>query len=293
MAERQWMGTTFGNGWMHKALIRLLHFTPVYFLYLFTDIFIVPFCLIFNKSRKTAWDFYRRHLGFGFFKSCHLTFRNHCLFAQVVIDRFAMYAGKGFNVQIEGTDYFKQLEKRPEGFIQLSSHIGNYEIAGYSLVSPYKQIHAIVYSFEKESVMKGRDSMFTKTNVSMIALQPDMSHLFEIDKALCAGDIISFPADRHMEGGRCITADFLGKQARFPQGPFSVATMRGVEALAVNVMKEGLKKYRIFLTWLPYDKQASRKEQIRQLSEAYVRELERLVRLYPAQWYNFFDFWAS
>ena len=278
---------------MHKALIRLLHFTDVRILYLFADIFIIPFCLIFNKSRKTAWDFYRRRLNFGRARSCWLTFRNHCLFAQVVIDRFAMYAGKSFNVQIEGTDYFKELEQREEGFVQLSSHIGNYEIAGYSIVSSRKQIHAIVYSFEKESVMKGRGNMFSRTNVSMIALQPDMSHLFEIDRALSAGDIISFPADRHMEGGRCITAEFLGKAAKFPQGPFSVATMRGVEALAVNVMKEGLKKYRIYLTRLPYDREAPRKEQIRQLGEAYVRELERLVRLYPAQWYNFFDFWAS
>ena len=35
----------------------------------------------------------------------------------------------------------------------------------------------------------------------------------------------------------------------------------------------------------------SEKEQIRQLSQAYVAELEKRIKEYPTQWYNFFDFW--
>ena len=292
MAKRQWIGATFGNGWMHRNLIRLLRFVDVRILYLFSDIFVVPFCVIFNRSGKTSYSFYRERLHNSVLRSCWLAYRNHCLFSQVVIDKFAMYAGKSFDVAIEGTDRFKELEQQDAGFVQLSSHIGNYEIAGYTLRSTRKEIHAIVYSFEKESVMNNRNSMFSKTNVSMIALKEDMSHLFEIDEALCRGDIISFPSDRHMEGTRCLEAEFLGKEAQFPQGPFSVATMRGVDVLAVNVMKEGLRKYRIYLTPLAYDKTASRKEQIRQLCQAYVAELEDKVRRYPTQWFNFFDFWA-
>ena len=292
MAKRQWMGATFGSGWMHRNLIRLLRFVDVRILYLFSDIFIVPFCVIFNRSGKISYSFYRERLHNSVLRSCWLAYRNHCLFSQVVIDKFAMYAGKSFDVAIEGTDRFKELEQQDAGFVQLSSHIGNYEIAGYTLRSTRKEIHAIVYSFEKESVMNNRNSMFSKTNVSMIALKEDMSHLFEIDEALCRGDIISFPSDRHMEGTRCLEAEFLGKEAQFPQGPFSVATMRGVDVLAVNVMKEGLRKYRIYLTPLAYDKTASRKEQIRQLCQAYVAELEDKVRRYPTQWFNFFDFWA-
>ena len=292
MAKRQWMGATFGSGWMHRNLIRLLRFVDVRILYLFSDIFIVPFCVIFNRSGKISYSFYRERLHNSVLRSCWLAYRNHCLFSQVVIDKFAMYAGKSFDVAIEGTDRFKELEQQDAGFVQLSSHIGNYEIAGYTLRSTRKEIHAIVYSFEKESVMNNRNSMFSKTNVSMIALKEDMSHLFEINEALCRGDIISFPSDRHMEGTRCLKAEFLGQEAQFPQGPFSVATMRGVNVLAVNVMKEGLRKYRIYLTPLPYDKAASRQEQIRQLSQAYVAELEDKVRRYPTQWFNFFDFWA-
>lgn len=291
MAERRWEGKTYGNGWMHRTLVRMLRFVDVRIIYLFSDIFVVPFCVVFNRSRRSAWYFYRHRMGFGFFKSVHMTWRNHCMFSQVVIDRFAMYAGRRFKVQIVGEDLFAQFSERPEGFLQLSSHIGNYEIAGYSLRSG-KGIHAVVYSNEKESVMQGRSSMFSKTNVSMIALKEDMSHLFEIDSAICSGDIVSFPSDRYMAGSKCVTTHFLGKDAKFPLGPFSVAAMRGVDVLAVNVMKSSLTGYRIYMTQLHYDKNLPRKDQTSQLCRAYAAELERMLRMYPSQWFNFYDFWA-
>ena len=289
---RQWNGSTFGNGWMHTQLVRILRHVDARVLYLFSDIFIVPVCLVLNRSRKTAFAFYRDILGYGTLKACWATYRNHCCFSQVVIDRFAMYAGKSFDIVVEGMDVFNELASGEEGFLHLSSHIGNYEIAGYSLVSDRKKIHAVVYSHEKESVMRNRDGMFSRTNISMIALKDDMSHLYEIDNAICAGDIVSFPTDRFMEGAKFIEAPFFGRNAKFPLGPFSVATMRSVNVLAVNVMKEGTNGYRIYVTPLSYDKSAPRKVQIEQLCRGYVDELQKRVAQYPLQWYTFCDFWA-
>lgn len=290
--EKKWAGTTSGSNRMHGYLISVLRHIDVRLLYLFSYIFVIPVALVRNPSRKTAWDFYRNHLGYGRLKAAWYVYLNHCKFSQVVIDRFAMYAGKKFKVEVEGMDIFSSLASRDEGFVMMSSHIGNYEIAGYSLVSDTKTINAVVYGYEKQSVTDNRNNMFRKTNIRMIGIREDMSHLFEIDRALAAGDIVSFPSDRYMGATKTITAPFLGQEARFPMGPFSVATMRGLDAIAVNTMKEGSRSYRIYVTPLEYDKSASRKEQIRQLSAAYIAELEKRVRQYPAQWYNFFDFWS-
>ena len=68
--------------------------------------------------------------------------------------------------------------------------------------------------------------------------------------------------------------------------------MRQLEVLAVNVMKLSAKRYKVYVTPLSYDKTAPRKEQIEQLSRAYVDELERLIKLYPKQWYNYYEFWS-
>ena len=290
--EKKWAGTTSGSNRMHGYQISVLRHIDVRLLYLFSYIFVIPVALVRNPSRKTAWDFYRNHLGYGRLKAAWYVYLNHCKFSQVVIDRFAMYAGKKFKVEVEGMDIFSSLASRDEGFVMMSSHIGNYEIAGYSLVSDTKTINAVVYGYEKQSVTDNRNNMFRKTNIRMIGIREDMSHLFEIDRALAAGDIVSFPSDRYMGATKTITAPFLGQEAKFPMGPFSVATMRGLDAIAVNTMKEGSRSYRIYVTPLEYDKSASRKEQIRQLSAAYITELEKRVRQYPAQWYNFFDFWS-
>lgn len=291
MAEQNWAGTTYGNNWMHKWLIRLLRFIDTRILYLFVAIFIIPVCLILNPSRGIAYRYFRKRIGYGRLKSAWKTYVNHCLFGQVVVDKFAMYAGKKFKVEIEGYENFAHLASKKEGFVQLSAHIGNYEIAGYTLVCENKQIFALVYAGEKESVMKNRDKMFADTNISMIAISPDMSHLFEIDKALEEGEIVSMSADRISGSPKFIEHDFLGAKARFPLGPFSVATIRSLDALAVNVMKTSLTSYKIYVTPLPYDKTTSRQEQIKQLSGAYVAELEKRVRQYPTQWYNYFEFW--
>jgi predicted LPLAT superfamily acyltransferase len=74
-------------------------------------------------------------------------------------------------------------------------------------------------------------------------------------------------------------------------GPFSVATMRELDVVSVNVMKTSTRGYLILVTPLDYDKEAPRREQTRQLAEAYVSALEGMVRRYPTQWYNYFDFW--
>lgn len=293
MAERAWAGTTYGSGWMHLWLIRVLRWMDVRLLYAFAAIFIVPVSLLLNESRVVIYRYFRQRHGYGRWRSAWQTYVNHCLFSQVVIDKFAMYAGKRFQVDIEGYDHFLRLAKRPEGFVQLSSHIGNYEIAGYTLVAEDKPFNALVFFGEKQSVMQSRGEMFADTNIRMIPVSEDMSHLFLIDHALQEGETVSIPADRIFGSQKSVAVTLLGREAALPMGPFSVATMRSLDVLAVNVMKTSLRRYRIYVTPLDYDKQAPRRQQIAQLSAAYAAELERMLRQYPAQWYNFFDFWSE
>lgn len=292
MSGRQWSGNTFGNGWMHRGLVSVLRHVDVSVLYAFSAVFIVPFCLLFwREGSRSSYSFFRKRLGYGRLKSARMTYSNHLKFAEIVIDRFAMYAGRTFEMEVEGLEHFNRLAAGKEGFLHLSSHIGNYEMAGYTLVSEDKVINAVVFSGEKESVMKSRGDMFSRTNIRMIGIREDMGHLFEIDNALVGGDIVSFPSDRYLPGGRTLGCRIFGADASFPQGPFSVATMRGLEVLAVNVMKAGRKKYVIYVTPLHYDRTLSRREQMQQLLEAYAGEMEKRVRQYPGQWFNFFDFW--
>lgn len=292
MVEKEWGGTTYGNSLMHRSLVGLLKVVDPRVIYIFAYIYILPSC-VFMKGFRHAYRFFRDHQSLSPVRSFIMAFKNHCVFAQAVIDKFAMYAGRHFDIELEGYDKFVELSNQPEGFVQLSSHIGNYEIAGYSVIAEKKRFNALVYSDEKVTVMNNRNKMFGNTNIRMIPLRKDMSHLFEINEALSNGETISIPADRLWGSSKYVPMVFLGQEAHFPLGPFQIAAIRQVDALVVHVMKESFMKYRVYITPLHYDKNAPRKQQIEELAKGYVNELERILSLYPTQWYNYFDFWAQ
>lgn len=287
----QWQGTTYGNGWMHKWLIRLLRYTDTRVLYAFAAIFIVPVCLIVNPAQRITYRYFRDRCGMLWLRAVIKTYVNFYMFAQVVIDKFAMYAGRKFKTEIEGYDYFLTLAGKEGGFIQLSAHIGNYEIAGYTLTAEKKRFNALVFAGEKESVMRNRNRMFGDRNIRMIAIKPDMSHIFLINNALSDGETVSMPADRVIGLQKTMAVNLLGKEAHLPAGPFTVATMRGLPVIAVNVMKTAHDTYKIYVTPLRYDLSAPRRQQARQLADAYAAEIGRMMTMYPEQWYNYFDFW--
>lgn len=287
----QWQGTTYGNGWMHKWLIRLLRHTDTRVLYAFAAVFIVPVCLIVNPARRITYRYFRDRWGMSWLRAVIKTYVNFYMFAQVVIDKFAMYAGRKFKTEIEGYDYFLTLAGKEGGFIQLSAHIGNYEIAGYTLTAEKKRFNALVFAGEKESVMRNRNRMFGDRNIRMIAIKPDMSHIFLINNALSDGETVSMPADRVIGSRKTMAVTLLGKKAHLPLGPFTVATMRGLPVIAVNVMKTAHDTYKIYVTPLRYDLSAPRRQQARQLADAYAAEIGRMMTMYPEQWYNYFDFW--
>lgn len=290
----KWAGTTYGNGWMHKWLIRFLKVIDVRLLYVFAFVFIVPPTMVVNsKARKTIYQFYRKRFGLGRLKSSWMTYNNHCAFSQVVIDKFAMYAGKKFQITIDGYDQFQLLSEQPSGFVQLSSHIGNYEIAGYSLVAKDKRFNALVFGGEKASVMANRSKLFDGNNIRMIPMMADMSHLFVIDQALSDGEILSMPADRVFGSQKAFSLDFLGDKAKFPQGPFLIAAMRNVPMLFVSVMKTAAKKYHISVQRIDCNTQGNTRSRATDLATKYVKIFEETVRNHPAQWYNYFDFWAN
>lgn len=293
MQERRWVGTTYGNAWMHKHLIGMLKWIDVRVLYLFSAIFIVPICLLRNPSRHIIYCYFRDRIGWSRIKSAWYTYINHCQFSQVVIDKFAMYAGKRFKVNVIGYEHYKNLELQEPGFVQLSSHVGNYEVAGFSLTAEHKRFNAIVYGGEKSTVMEERNKLLLKDNIHIIPIKDDMSHLFEISSALSNNECISMPADRLFGSDKSVNVSFLGCGTRLPLGPFQIATMNNLDVLAVNVVKSSLLEYKVFVKPLIYDKTASRQDRINQLVTSYCEELETVVRNYPTQWYNFFDFWKQ
>ena len=289
----QWTGKTKGLPLMHRMLIGACRFMPLWFIYTGLAIFVVPSCMIFShKGYIAIYHYFRQRWHYGPLKSLWWVYKNHYRFGQVIIDRFYAYAGGTFNITIDNYDLYLDLEKKSDGFMMVSSHIGNYELAGYKLKAENKRFNALVYGGEAQVVMENRQTKLSHNNIRMIPYSKDMSHLFLLSSALGEGEVVSIPGDRLFGSPRSMECDFLGAKAKFPQGPFTLASQRNVSVLAVNVMKKGYKKYHIYITQLPLpDADASRRESVEQLSQAFASEIERVLNIYPEQWFNYFEFW--
>ena len=274
---------------MQRTLIRLYRFLPLGVLYGCMAL-VIPFYMLFAKGFKASYAFFRKRMGYGPVKSFFHVYKNEFEFGKVVLDRFAAFAGKRFRLTVPRMDLFEELCAGEKGFIQLSSHVGNYELVGYTLVSP-RRINALMFGGETATIMQNRAALFGQTGVRMVPVSEDLSHIYVLNNALADGEIASLPGDRVFGSQKTVECTFFGEKAKFPAGPFVLAVQREAPVLTVFVMKEGRRDYKVLLERLPESEGKTRQERVQALADAYASTLEKVVRQYPDQWYNFYDFW--
>lgn len=288
----QWSGKTDGTPWMQRTLVTWLRVVDVRVLYAVMAL-VIPFYMIFSHAAYLAcYRFFRRRIGLSPVSAFGHVYASQYRLGQVVLDRFAAYAGRRFEVDIDHYELFQQLSAAPGGFVQVSAHVGNYELAGYTLVAREKRLNALVFSGESEAVMAGRSRVFAAHNIRMIAVRDDMSHVFALSDALRDGEIVSMPGDRIFGSQKAVTCDFLGALARFPIGPFALAVSRDVPVLMVSVVKVAAWRYRIFIDRIEAEA-GDRREQMEALTRRFAARMEEIVRQYPTQWFNYYDFWKQ
>lgn len=292
LGHEDWRGNTQGLTWMHRLLIQSFRFMNLRFVYLGMAIFVVPFYLLFaHKGYITMYHYFRQRHGYGVWKAFRYVCLNHYRFGQIILDRFANYAGQPFQIDLDGNDTFVELSHGQTGFMVMSCHVGNYELAGYAFEATEKRFNALVYSGEAKTVMENRNRMFGRNNIRMIPALEDMSHIFLMNEALANGEIVSIPGDRIYGSPRFLECDFLGSKARFPLGPYAMALQRGVPTVAIFVMKESPYRYTAYIRRIEATEGKTRQERAASLAQHFAHELETILRKYPEQWFNYYEFW--
>jgi predicted LPLAT superfamily acyltransferase len=235
-------------------------------------------------------------LNFNISRSLKSVCLNYFYFGQVILDKIALLAGlqNKFTFDFEGEEHLRQMDK---GGLLISGHIGNWEIAGQLLNRLEKNINIILFDAEHEQIKGYLSDVFTERRVNFIIIREDYSHLKEIREALERCEIIAMHGDRFIEGNKVFRVNFLGKPASFPAGPVNLAARFGVPVSYVFAVKETWKHYHFFATPLrnvEFSANLKKREFIlREAVEAYVSALEKTVRRYPLQWFNYYKFWDT
>ena len=294
MAEaQQWQGKTSGGKFGQRFLLSFLKRFKVTALYPVL-LLIIPFCLIFaRKPNRALYHYFHNIHGYGWWKSLCATARTAHTFGKVVIDKFAIWAGRSeqFQVAHEHPEIAQRLFEQEKGALFAGSHIGNFELLATAFKDNPKKINVIIYGGESELLAEQRSSTFAKNEVNLIPVKEDMSHLFTIKNALDNGEVVAILCDRLFGSPKKKSLDFLGHPADFPLGPFRLATQLEVPVLSVAVLKEKGLHYTCRTTLLDSESGNSLNEKCDNLMKQYVQSLENVLRQHPEQWFNLFDFW--
>jgi predicted LPLAT superfamily acyltransferase len=266
---------------------------PLWFFYLLMSL-AIPFYVIFNHEGYISnYHYFRRRHGFRPLESFLHVFACHWMFGTVIMDRFASYSGKKFKVDVPQMPMYEELCAGKSGFLQLGSHIGNDELAGYELRPP-KKMSALVFSGEGEALTENRERILGGNNVRLVNISGDMSHLVILNNALADGEIVNIHGDRVFGSNRTVCCEILGADAELPLGPFLLASMRNIPAVSVFVMKAGLRKYRVRLYRLDKGlEDLGVREKAVAMAKAYAGAVTEVLKVYPDQWFNFYEFWKN
>lgn len=288
----KWKGKSKGTVSGYRIFvwcIRNIGIRSSYFILYFVASYFVLFQ---KKSNRYILYYFQKRLNYGYWKAKRSIFKSYFTFGKVLIDKTAISAGlrEKYTYEFDGIENLRNLLAEKKGGVLISAHIGNFEIAEHffadidfdcqiNLVTTDQEVTVIKEYLESISVKK--------SNIKFIYVKEDLSHIFEINQALSNNELICFTGDRYFEGSKYLEADLLGKSAKFPAGPFLIASRLGVPVVYVYVMKEDNLHYHLYARVA----QNIKNRDSQGLLHSYVQNLETMVKKYPLQWFNYFDFW--
>ncbi|WP_159471687.1 lipid A biosynthesis acyltransferase [Dyadobacter sp. 3J3] len=287
----RWDGKTKGSLLGYKIFLFLINALGLNAAYGLLRMVSYYYYLFAAKPKEALLDFYSKALHVSGKPALVLVRQNFFILGQTLLDRAAFLLGKdkNFTHTFENEQYLLDIRDKGRGGILLSAHLGNWETAGNLLkgrVTP--TINIVMLDAEVESIKKFMDLSTGGSRFKIIPIKNDLSHVISIRNALLNNEFVAIHADRYLEGAKYIELDFLGKKAKFPFGPFVIASKFDAPVTFVFAAKDGKFSYHLSAT-TPIESKMKPEE----IAKLYVAELERKVRQYPEQWFNYFNFFQE
>jgi predicted LPLAT superfamily acyltransferase len=295
-----WSGKTRGGQTGYRIFALSIKHFGLPFAYFILKLVVVYFFIFSPRSVKTSFHYFHRIFRFSTLKSIRKIFKNYYIFGQTLIDRLALMAGfkTKLSFDFDGEDHLRKMADEKTGGLLISAHIGNFEIAGHLLKRLNVNVHLLMLNAEHQRIKEYQKNIFKDIGVNIITIQNDYSHIFEIKKACENKEIVCMLGDRFIEGSKTLAANFLGHEAMFPTGPFYMAMKYNVPISFVFGMKEKKYHYHFYASppknyFQPQLNLKNRDQTIEAIIKDYISELEKVLHIYPEQWFNYYDFWQE
>ena len=213
------------------------------------------------------------------------------------------------NVELQDDDSVNLIEqlKQSKGTVIVTSHLGNIELVRclYNHYEEYvgKTVPIVVLmeigtSAQFIKTLNEINPGFMDNVIDTADIGPDT--VCRLMEELDNGAIIIIAGDRTSAHARdkVIVSDFLGKPAKFPYGTYLLPFLLGSTVYYSFGIRDRFAifnpKYKIHIEKSEIDTQCGRKDReknITALNKEFIEKIEKYVKKYPYQWYNFHNFW--
>jgi predicted LPLAT superfamily acyltransferase len=267
------------------------------------------YVLVKSSARRASRD-YLDHLNqikpinTGVFK----VIQHFAAFAEMMLDKMLLWSGlfDASSVRFFGTDNMKQLLAENRGVLLICSHLGNLDLcrvlsnrhSKLKLTVLVHTKHAQRFNHLLETINPASQlNLMQVTEITPATAMILSQKIAQGEFVVIAGDRI--PVATHLHANlrvnlRVTTANFLGSPARFPIGPyvlasvlqcpvyilFSIRSERGQHEIHYELLRDSIR--------LP---RKGRDQMLSELASEYAARLEAHCLAAPLQWFNFYDFW--
>jgi predicted LPLAT superfamily acyltransferase len=228
-----------------------------------------------------------------------MVYRHVLYFAQTAVDRMFLLRGKigSFAVTTNGKQHLLDAVSRKQGLLLLGAHVGSFEAMradGERVRFPLN----ILGHFENARMI---NALFEKLNPDMAARvihieTTNVEFIFDVRNRIEAGEFVGTMGDRVGLNEKSVVVQFFGRPARFPTGPFVLASVLKCPVYLTFGLYSEPNRYDLYCE--PFMEKVElprkqRQEQLQAVVQRFAERLEAYCRLAPYNWFNFFDFWEG
>lgn len=291
-SKSKWNGKSRGGSFGYLFFVKALRFCGIrfaYFVLLFVTLYFVFFA---PKASLSSWNYHRKQHGCGRIETLAKIYIHLYTFAQTLVDKVAMRIGLGSNYSFnfENSTNFINLINGGTGLVMIGAHVGCWE-AGAQFFGKYgKRINIVMLDAEHEDIKEVLRKNSEEQNYKIIPINGDIfESMVKIRQALSNSEFVCFNGDRYIEENSSQTVIFLNGFAKFPKGPFRIASKCHVPVVFYYAMREKGMKYKFIFE----EVKDSKLNDYNAIMSQYIQSLESIIKRYPEQWFNFYPFWEK
>jgi predicted LPLAT superfamily acyltransferase len=253
------------------------------------------FALAHRSVRWASRTYFERLTGTP--ASFATVYRHVLRFAQVAADRFFLVRRRFdlFTFTETGKEHLQRLRERGSGALLLGAHLGSFE-AMRALSTEARLPLSVVGYFRNARVFnKALEKFDPECNVRLIEVDPSsVTFVFQIKQCIDRGELVAILGDRVGLTGGCVRARFLGEQARFASGVYSLAAVLRCPVYFTAGLYRAPNRYDLYCE--PFAERVvlprgERSAALERYAQQFADRLEHHCRLAPDNWFNFYDFW--